>query len=128
VDGGSENANQEMKLLCELLIVMDIGVETIWLIRMPSGHNHADEDGKFGVIWVFTRDKHILTPSRYKAAIQQALCRDVGGGVVVHDLFVIPDYVKYMEGCRDVHFGLADKLEYTQHVWRFQKVQVINST
>jgi hypothetical protein len=122
IDGGSENANQEMKLLCELLIVMDIGACCIVLIRMPSGHNHADEDGKFGVIWLFTREKHILTPQDYKTAIEQALRKDVGGGVKVFDLFIIPDYVRYMKGCRDDYFQFADKLEHTQHVWRFQRV------
>jgi hypothetical protein len=122
IDGGAENANQEMKLLCELLIVMDIGVDTIWLIRMPVGHNHADQDGKFGVIWVHTRKKHILTPDSYRDEIKDALKNDLGGLVVV-DLFVIPDYQDYLQGCRDPYFAYTEKTQYTQHVFRFDRVE-----
>jgi hypothetical protein len=124
IDGGSENANQELKLICAFLIIMDIGVTCIWLIRMPSGHNHADEDGKFGVIWLFTRKKHILSPGEYKRMVQRALKNDLGG-CRVEDVLVLPDYVKYLGECRDKSFGLSDKMEYAQHVWRFQKIEVI---
>jgi hypothetical protein len=93
---------------------------------MPTGHNHADEDGKFGVIWLYTRGKHILTPQAYKRAIEDALRKDVGGGAKVIDLFVIPDYVDYLDGMRDKYFGLSEKLQHTQHVWRFQKVEKSN--
>jgi hypothetical protein len=122
VDGGAENANQEVKILCMLLIAMDIGAEELWLIRMPKGHNHADEDGKFGVIWLYTRRKQLLTPTQYKRGVQYALRNDLGG-CKVKDVFVVPDYVSYLGECKDVRFGLADKMEYTQHVWRFQKVE-----
>jgi hypothetical protein len=122
VDGGSENANTDMKTLCEMLIVMDIGIKCLVMIRMPTGHNHADQDGKFGVIWLFTREKHILTPQAYKTSIQQALKNEPGGGVQVIDVHVIVDWSRFLMGCKDAHFGLSEKVEYTQHLWRYQKV------
>jgi hypothetical protein len=121
-DGGSENANQDVKILCSLLILMDIGVNCIWLVRMPTGHNHADQDSKFGVLWKATRSKNILTPQAYKIAVEKALLKD---GCKVLDLNVLPDYALYMKECRDPYFGLTDKMEHTQHVWRFQGVEVI---
>ena len=41
------------------------------------------------------------------------------------DLVVLPDYKAYVECSRDNDFGFGDKKEYTQHWWRFQKVEVI---
>jgi hypothetical protein len=103
--------------------ILYIGVHCIVLIRMPKGHNHADQDGKFGVIWLYVRDDHLLSPQEYKAAVVAALKHDLGG-CTVEDIVVLPDYVQFLAGCRDSLFGQADKMEYTQHVWRFQKVQV----
>jgi len=60
VDGGSENANQEMKIICNMLIMFNIGIRTINLIRMPTGHNHADQDSKFGTVWLACRFKFYL--------------------------------------------------------------------
>ena len=122
IDGGSENANQEMKILCNLIVACNIGCEEIWLVRMPSGHNHADQDADFGVVWVFCRDENLLSPKEYADAVRTAL-----KGVTVIDLFVIPDYESFLAPCRDPHFGLSDKLEYTQHVWRFRKVVIVLS-
>jgi hypothetical protein len=120
-DGGSENANQDMKNLCALLIMMDLGISTILLVRMPSGHNHADQDSKFGALWKATRSKNVITPQGYKRAVEKALLSD---GCQVFDLHVLPDWASYLNVCRDKKFGLADKMEHTQLVWRFQKVEV----
>ena len=109
--------------MCMLIVAMDIGCDHFELIRMPKGHNHADQDGKFGQIWVHTRDRHLVSPQEYADAVRQALKSDVGG-VIIRDLFVLPDYVSYLQPYHDKHFGLADKVEYTQHVWRFQRVAV----
>jgi hypothetical protein len=120
IDGGSENANKDMKMLCSLLILMDIGVKTLYLVRMPSGHNHADQDSKFGVIWKATRSKNVLTPQDYKKKVERALRHD---RCKVIDVVVLPDYSAYINACNDKHFGYAEKVEYTQHVWRFQAVE-----
>jgi len=116
-----------MKLICELLVAMNIGILTMTLVRMPSGHNHADQDGKFGIIWLFTRDKYLLTPQRYRAAVKEALKNDLGGAKV-HNLLVIPDYCAYLADMKDNKFALADKMHYTQHVWKFERTQVCTLT
>lgn len=120
-DGGSENANQDMKNLCWLLIMMDLGATTIWLVRMPTGHNHADQDSKFGALWKATRSRNVITPQHYKKAVEKALQSD---GCKVFDVNVLADWVKYINVCRDKYFGLSDKMEHTQHLWRFQKTEV----
>jgi hypothetical protein len=97
VDGGSENANWTFLAAMEMLIGLEIGVEEVWVIRMPKGHNHADQDGKFALIWVKVRDMSLLCPLEYENAIMSALKR-FEGGCAVHDIFVIPDYTKFLHG------------------------------
>jgi hypothetical protein len=97
VDGGSENANYTFLGAMEALIAMDIGVEEVWVIRMPKGHNHADQDGKFAIIWVKVRDMSLLSPREYEAAILSAL-KNFEGGANCVDLFAIPDYTNLFEG------------------------------
>jgi hypothetical protein len=97
VDGGSENANYTFFAACELLIAMQIGVEEIWVVRMPKGHNHADQDGKFAIIWTHVRDRALLSPAEYEAAIKDALKKHEGG-VGVIDLFTVPNYSRLLKG------------------------------
>lgn len=44
IDGGSENANETVLALCELLIIKRFG-KTLLLCRLPAGHTHDDIDG-----------------------------------------------------------------------------------
>ena len=44
IDGGSENANQFLLAICELLVAMNLGIEEILLTRLPVGHTH---EGKY---------------------------------------------------------------------------------
>lgn len=37
---GSENANQFLLAICELLVSMNLGIEEILLTRLPVGHTH----------------------------------------------------------------------------------------
>jgi hypothetical protein len=64
VDGGSENANYKFLAAMEMLIAMELGCEEVWVIRMPKGHNHADQDGKFALIWVKVRDMSLTSPAQ----------------------------------------------------------------
>jgi hypothetical protein len=97
VDGGSENANYTVLAMMEVVIAMGIGAEEIWVIRMPKGHNHADQDGKFALIWVKVRDMSLYCPKDYEQAILFAL-RNFEGGAKVEDLFIIPDYKRWLDG------------------------------
>jgi hypothetical protein len=49
IDGGSENANETVLALCELIILKRFG-KTLLLCRLPAGHTHDDIDGKFNRI------------------------------------------------------------------------------
>ena len=61
IDGGSENANQYVLAICELLIVRRV-FNKILLTRLPVGHTHEDIDAHFGKIWVAARQTTIMTP------------------------------------------------------------------
>ena len=45
VDGGSENSNQYVLAVCELLVALRI-VKEIHLTRLPVGHTHEDIDAR----------------------------------------------------------------------------------
>lgn len=46
VDGGSENANETVLAMCELIIQKRFG-KVLLLCRLPPGHTHDDIDGKY---------------------------------------------------------------------------------
>ena len=49
MDGGSENANQYMIGIFELIIAVGL-TKNIEMTRLPVGHTHEDIDGRFGVL------------------------------------------------------------------------------
>ena len=122
VDGGSENANYWVLAWMEIIIALDIGITEIWLCRMRVGHTHADQDARFGLIWVQARNEHLLTPQRYNEIVGDAL-KDSPGGIELVDLFVVPDLVKAVDDLMDKDLSKAFKVENTQLVFRFQKVE-----
>lgn len=46
IDGGSENANETVLAMCELIVHKRFG-KLLLLCRLPPGHTHEDIDGKF---------------------------------------------------------------------------------
>lgn len=93
IDGGSENANETVLALCELLVIKRFG-RVLHLTRLPPGHTHDDINGKlnamklnliyhtdlniyraaiFGVIWKYWhRDKVYLTIKEFQAGVKVA--------------------------------------------------------
>jgi hypothetical protein len=112
MDGGPENCNTEMLGICALIVARynpnykkdgkGMGVKRIFVTRLPPGHTHEDCDAQFGVIWLATRRKHILTPSEYKRIIEQCLQKS---NVEVIDVFAVPDYAEALRDCLDDKFG-----------------------
>ena len=68
IDGGSENSARVVLSICELLVSKNI-VNKIVLTRLIVGHTHEDIDAKFGIVCTYIRNKSMLTPQQYKAAL-----------------------------------------------------------
>ena len=119
IDGGSENANYAVLAWMEILIWLDVGVEEIWVCRMRTGHNHADQDAKFGIVWRTARTRVLLTPQHYEKMIAEALKSEC-----VVDIMAVPDLVGAVESFVDPSLRHAFKGVYTQHVFRFQKAPI----
>jgi hypothetical protein len=45
IDGGSENANETVLALCELIVIKRFA-KVLYLTRLPPGHTHDDIDGR----------------------------------------------------------------------------------
>jgi hypothetical protein len=64
IDGGSENANQYVLAVCELLIAKRL-VRRIELSRLPKGHTHEDIDAQFAHVWTWMRKRIISTVDEF---------------------------------------------------------------
>ena len=122
IDGGSENANWSFLAWMEILIWMDVGIMEIWVCRMKVGHTHADQDARFGRVWLKARDRYLLSPQHYDSLIVNTL-GDYPGGAALVDLFVIPDLVGAVEDSVDSELRWAFRGDHTQLVFRFEKTE-----
>ena len=131
IDGGPENANYWFLAWMEILIAIDIGIEEIWLCRMRPGHTHADQDARFGLIWLYARGKYLVTPQEYNYAIKDSL-KDFRRGEIdaetsgaeLIDIFVVPDLAQVVEDDIDPDRSRAFKGPHSQLVFRFERTDV----
>lgn len=119
-DGGSENANQYLLALLELLVVKRVARE-IFYTRLPTGHTHEDIDAVFAIIWKSFRSKSCETLGRYRCGLEKAF-KDSCLNVQLKDVYVIPDYKLLLEEAIDSKLGRLHKDDLTQHQWRFEAV------
>ena len=98
--------------ICELLVARRI-CKKIVLSRLPVGHTHEDIDAIFALIWKNLMNESALTPEQYKALVLES----IGGKETLHDvfdLFVIPNYTKFLQPAADKKLGRYSKLDWTQ--------------
>lgn len=122
IDGGSENANQYLLAMMELLVVKRM-VRLIYLTRLPTGHTHADIDACFAVIWKTFRSSPCETLQEYKRMIEESM-NDSKLHCNMVDVMVIPDYKIFFKDCIDEDLSKLHKNDQTQHQWRFESVPV----
>ena len=113
----------------EVLIFVRLGAEEIWVSRMRVGHNHADQDAKFGQLWKAVRKEFFLTPQSYARKIAEVLSEKSSDGTIkipaeLVDVFAVPDMVALLEPYIDKRLKHAFKGVYTQHVFKFEKVPI----
>jgi hypothetical protein len=104
----------------ELLIAKGLIAE-IYLTRLPVGHTHEDIDAMFGHIWTWFRKESCHTLEEYKIGVEECF-RDSSNVLDLKDVYVIPDYVKFMSKCFDDVDRWAKK-ELTVHQWHFSRVK-----
>jgi hypothetical protein len=121
IDGGSENANQYLLGMLELLVAKRL-CRVIYVTRLPTGHTHEDIDACFGVIWSAFRHRPCESLLRYKQFVEDAL-GDSRLKATVHDVMIIPDYKSFFDGCIDDHLSSLHTTINTQHQWRFEAVK-----
>ena len=129
IDGGSENANYFVLAWMEILIFLNLGADEIWVSRMRSGHNHADQDAKFGQLWKAVRKEFLLTPQAYARKIAEVLKEGKGNDGVANpaklvDVFAIPNLISLVEPHLDKSRQHAFRGVYTQLVFRFERVPI----
>jgi len=121
IDGGSENANQYLLGMCELLIAKRI-IREIRVSRLVRGHTHEDIDGVFGHIWTWMRNTTVHTLDDFCNGIKQAF--EYGKlSVSCEFLYAIPNYKEFLSNCIDKNLADYTKEENTQHIWLFEAVQ-----
>jgi hypothetical protein len=143
IDGGSENANSDLLAICELIVARRLAKRVV-LTRLPVGHTHEvtynsqrpflhllrlilhtlyilqDIDGRFGVIWKYVRGESLLTPQAQKDAFYAAF-KDDAMPTKVEDIFVMPDYSKWLEPYK-TSVARYCKEKWTQLQWQFTAV------
>ena len=130
IDGGSENANWAFLAWMEILIFLRIGAEEIFVSRMRSGHNHADQDGKFGLLWRSIRTEYFLEPQRYAKRIAEVLSEKTPDGTIripaeLVDIFVVPDFNAIVEPyIKKSKLSGGFKMDKTQLVYKFEKIPI----
>jgi hypothetical protein len=122
LDGGSENANQYVLAMCELLVVKRIARE-IYFTRLPTGHTHEDIDSCFAVIWSCFRSEPCETLALYKSRIEETFSA-TSLKAKMEDVYVIPDYKILLQNCIDTRLSNLHKEGQTQHQWRFEAVEL----
>jgi hypothetical protein len=127
IDGGSENANEILVGIAELLIHWGL-TKRIFLTRLPVGHTHEDIDGKFGTIWQHTKMFNILTPQRQSELTVGAFKEQISRGfeVNVEDVVAVPDYRAYIKPYAWLTRAFKSTYEkpYTQLQFIVEKVDV----
>ena len=108
----------------EIIVSLDIGADEIWVCRLRVGHNHADQDAKFGLLWKAARSDFLLTPQAYEDLIARVVHEGANNPAKLVDTFVIPDLVSAVDDSIDPELRNVFKTVHTQHIIRFQRVQV----
>ena len=73
---------------------------------------------RFGVIWDYTKMKHINTPQEYEKVLREAFRNK---NVDVFDIFSVPDYKSFLRPMIDKKLKYYSKLEETKLQWHFEK-------
>ena len=95
IDGGSENANDEVVAWLETLTAKQL-IPEIYLTRLPVGHTHEDIDALFGTMWVYFRLRPCLTLEAYMQGILDCFSGESKIEAAVEDVNIIPDYCNFI--------------------------------
>ena len=122
VDGGSENANKYLLALLEVIVALRLSNYIIYS-RLPTQHSHDDLDGGFGNVKQKLKDFPMLTWESFPERMRQCFGVDSRMPVHVEDLFIIHNWVDWLEPHIDPKLANLHKKAHTQHQWVFESVE-----
>ena len=122
LDGGPENKSKVFLAFCALLVARRLFTQ-VRVTRLPVGHTHEDIDSIFALIWQKVKRSFCFTPNDYEALIRDAT-RSKGKKQFVEDVFMVPDFVRFLTPFVDSGFSHFAVEQYTQHVWIFDAVDI----
>jgi hypothetical protein len=93
IDGGSENVAKTTIAIAEWLILKGL-TKRVVLTRLPVGHTHEDIDSVFAVLWKALRNRMVYSPDEQEAIARNAFKKH---HIEWHDLFVVPDILRFFE-------------------------------
>jgi hypothetical protein len=104
IDGGAENSNKLIVIVCELLVVKRLA-RLIVLSRLPVGHTHSDIDQVFGVMnGAVSQHKAIYTLEQWKEVVEGAFKRE-NMKLKVVDVTIVPNYHEFID---NIHHNFSN--------------------
>jgi hypothetical protein len=119
-DGGSENANQWVLGMLELLVIKRV-TRRILFTRLPTGHTHEDIDAVFGIIWNWMKTRVCETFEDYEKMVLSAFSKESCPSM--ENVYIIPDLTKLFDDCIDKKLKHLHREPYTQHQWKFEFIE-----
>jgi len=119
-DGGGENANMCVFGLLELLVHWRVA-HIIIATRFATGHGHDDADGAFGHVKTAWKRMVMKTWAAFKKILEEKHEFSNLKSELV-DVHCIHNYWAYFQGCFDKYLSKFQKMQETQHQFRFEAV------
>jgi hypothetical protein len=107
--------------MLELLVVKRIA-RLVYFTRLPTGHTLEDIDACFAIIWRIFRSGTCETLEKYKDMIEAAF-KDSKLNAKMKNVYIIPNFQLFLEGCIDAKLKRLHKDLQTQHQWHFEAVK-----
>jgi hypothetical protein len=120
-DGGGENANACFFALLEYLVVMRF-THLILATRFPTGHGHDDGDGGFGHVKKVWKGVVMKTWEKFRTVLEEKH-KMSKLNTKMEDIHYVHDYWTFFRPCFDKKLSNFQKLQETQHQFRFEAVE-----
>ena len=120
-DGGGENANACFFALLEYLVIMRF-THLILATRFPTGHGHDDGDGGFGHVKKVWKGVVMKTWEAFRTILEEKHKMSMLN-TKMEDIHYVHDYWKFFRPCLDKLLSNFQKLQHTQHQFRFEAVE-----
>ena len=122
-DGGSENANQTVLAVLELLVILRVS-RCIVYSRLPSTHSHDDGDGAFGNVKEAIKGRPMPTYDCLPKLMKEVFANWLKLQVEVTEVHMVNAWTIFMAPHIDKTLSNLHKMIGTQHQWMFTGVEI----